>query len=279
MSVDKLVDSTQLDSDLTSVANAIRTKGGTSAQLAFPSGFVSAVQAIPTGGGGYSARDILYGEAPSGDVVLVADADIPYNRPISGRRNISKLTIDLSAGYKFTAVSDNSHAIEYNEIPVYVIIGSSTAQETTGYLFSNNATDFIVVMRGSAGWKRMTPNAFRANAGLKLLDYTFDDSSNGITTNVFYGDDKLSTLIIRSNGVMPLSSTNSFTSNNVWKNGGTGGILYVPNDLISSYQSASNWATILGYTNNQIKSIESTHNDPTAPFDMTLYYADGTSIS
>lgn len=37
--------------DLTSIANAIRTKGGTSAQLAFPSGFVSAVQNIPTGGG------------------------------------------------------------------------------------------------------------------------------------------------------------------------------------------------------------------------------------
>ena len=51
MAVDKLVDSTQLDADLTSVANAIRTKGGTSAQMAFPAGFVSAVEAIPTGGG------------------------------------------------------------------------------------------------------------------------------------------------------------------------------------------------------------------------------------
>ncbi len=54
MSLDKLVDSSQLDTDLTSVANAIRTKGGTSAQLAFPAGFVSAIQAIPTGGGGGS---------------------------------------------------------------------------------------------------------------------------------------------------------------------------------------------------------------------------------
>ncbi len=52
MSVDKLVDSTQLDSDLTSVANAIRTKGGTSASLAFPADFVSAIGAIPSGGGG-----------------------------------------------------------------------------------------------------------------------------------------------------------------------------------------------------------------------------------
>lgn len=50
MAVDKLVDSTLLDANLTSVANVIRTKGGTSAPLAFPAGFVSAVQAIPTGG-------------------------------------------------------------------------------------------------------------------------------------------------------------------------------------------------------------------------------------
>lgn len=48
MAVDKLVDSAQLDGDLTSVANAIRSKGGTSAQLSFPSGMVSAIDAIPT---------------------------------------------------------------------------------------------------------------------------------------------------------------------------------------------------------------------------------------
>lgn len=48
MAVDKLVDSAQLDADLTSVANAIRAKGGTSAQLAFPNGFISAVEAIET---------------------------------------------------------------------------------------------------------------------------------------------------------------------------------------------------------------------------------------
>ncbi len=50
MSVDKLVDSTQLDSDLTSVANAIRAKSGGSGQLAFPSGFVSEIGNIPSGG-------------------------------------------------------------------------------------------------------------------------------------------------------------------------------------------------------------------------------------
>ena len=37
------------DTDLTDIANAIRTKGGTAAQLTFPSGFVSAIGAITTG--------------------------------------------------------------------------------------------------------------------------------------------------------------------------------------------------------------------------------------
>ena len=37
------------DTDLTAVANAIRTKGGTSAELEFPSGFVSAIEAIEGG--------------------------------------------------------------------------------------------------------------------------------------------------------------------------------------------------------------------------------------
>ena len=39
------------DTDLTAVANAIRTKGGTSAQMAFPNGFISSIQNIPGGGG------------------------------------------------------------------------------------------------------------------------------------------------------------------------------------------------------------------------------------
>jgi hypothetical protein len=39
------------DTELTSVANAIRTRGGTQAQLEWPNGFVSAIAAIPSGGG------------------------------------------------------------------------------------------------------------------------------------------------------------------------------------------------------------------------------------
>ena len=39
------------DTELTSIADAIRTKGGTSASLEFPTEFVSAIGNIPSGGG------------------------------------------------------------------------------------------------------------------------------------------------------------------------------------------------------------------------------------
>ena len=46
MAIDKLLDSSQLETNLTSIANAIRTKTGSTATLAFPSGFVSEINTI-----------------------------------------------------------------------------------------------------------------------------------------------------------------------------------------------------------------------------------------
>ena len=45
----KFVDADQLDEDLASVADRIRSKGGTTSTLAFPDGFNTAIDAISTG--------------------------------------------------------------------------------------------------------------------------------------------------------------------------------------------------------------------------------------
>lgn len=50
MAFDKVVDSAVLESGLTSIANAIREKAGTSDALAFPAGFAEAIAAIESGG-------------------------------------------------------------------------------------------------------------------------------------------------------------------------------------------------------------------------------------
>ena len=46
MADNKVVNTTQLEADLTSVANAIREKAGSTDSLAFPDGFVSAIGGI-----------------------------------------------------------------------------------------------------------------------------------------------------------------------------------------------------------------------------------------
>lgn len=100
-----------------------------------------------------------------------------------------------------------------------------------------------------------------------------------VRQTAFTGCTSFGTLVLRkTSGVITLANINAFNSTK-FADGNSGGVLYVPNDLIASYQSASNWSTILGYTNNQIKSIESTHTDPNAPIDLTTHYVDGTLIT
>ena len=59
MATYKVVDADQLNADMTSVADSIRTKGGTTEALAWPDGYKSAIEAIQTGGGGGSSGDPL----------------------------------------------------------------------------------------------------------------------------------------------------------------------------------------------------------------------------
>ena len=51
----KVVNADQLDADLTTVSDAIQAKAGTEGPFVFPDGFVSAISAIQTGGGGVGA--------------------------------------------------------------------------------------------------------------------------------------------------------------------------------------------------------------------------------
>lgn len=106
MAVDKLVDSTQLDADLTSVANAIRTKGGTSASLAFPSGFVSAINEISGGGGaigGLSKYD-------SGTFTVASDYN--YTTGADATYTGSVLVTTTLADIKIIAIWDEAWAAQ-----------------------------------------------------------------------------------------------------------------------------------------------------------------------
>ena len=59
----KAVDADQLDQDMTSVANAIRTMGGSTETFAWPTGFITAIQEIETG------KDVSSVTATAADVI------------------------------------------------------------------------------------------------------------------------------------------------------------------------------------------------------------------
>ncbi len=237
MALDKLVDGAQLDADLASVAGAIRTKGGTSAQLAFPAGFVSAIDAIPTGGGGISADDWL-----DGNVITSIDYDgtAINDYKLYGQSALTTLNAPNLTAIRLSAMQYCSSFSGPKVFPKITTLGN--------YAFSRcaiTALDFSIL----------------SNMGL----YTFERNS------------QLNVLVLRRNTMTALPSINAF-NNTPFASGNAGGTLYVPASLVSQYAQARNWSTILGYANNQIKSIESTATDPTAPVDLTTHYIDGTLI-
>lgn len=318
MAVDKLVDSAVLDANLKAVANAIRTKGGTSAQLAFPAGFVSAVQAIPTGvtPTGTKQISITQNGVTTEDVTNYASAQITANVPntysaadegkvvddgalvAQTSRNIdtngtydtttnNEVVVNVSGGEDYLEKSLNNTLTEYaNEDITSIAVGNAFANRTNleRVWFPNVTSITSYVFQGcskiaAVAFPKLTEylnwQAFGQMAGLEKVDIL---GGATVPSQFFYRSSKVNFFVIRRTaGVSALGNINAF-GDTAFKSGGAGGTLYVPASLVASYQSASNWSTILGYANNQIKSIESTHTDPDAPIDLTLYYADGTPI-
>lgn len=79
--------------DMTTVADAIRAKGGTTAPLSFPEGMVEAINAIETGGGG--ADPVIN--------PLTITENGTYTAP-SGVDGYSPVTVNVSGGIRGTEV-------------------------------------------------------------------------------------------------------------------------------------------------------------------------------
>ena len=157
----------------------------------------------------------------------------------------------------------NCTSLQSLNIPKVIVLGQNALQNCTSL--------HILVAPKMTGLR----NGFASGAGLQQVDFPVCGAING--NEHFKNNSGLTILVLRKTSVCTLGNINTFTGT-PFASDGTGGTLYVPNSLITSYQSASNWTTILGYTNNQIKSIESTHTDPNAPIDLTTHYVDGTVI-
>lgn len=108
---------------------------------------------------------------------------------------------------------------------------------------------------------------FSGDSLLKTVD--LGPSCSSLGGQAFAGCSVLDTVILRRSSVVSCS-VNTF-NNTPFASGGTGGTVYVPNDLISSYQSASNWSTLYNAGTVTFAKIEGSIYENA--------YADGTSIS
>lgn len=168
MSVDKLVDSAQLDADLTSVANAIRTKGGTSASLAFPAGFVSAIQNLPSGGGLSKLAEKSLGTISTSST---SATDTGQTVSVSGLSAYDLLIVETSVN----SVTNNRHASTVNLVFLY---GTSDVTSKTNATLVNAGANFKV---SSAGVKSSRVSTTKYGIYVNTATY-----SNGTVTLAMY---------------------------------------------------------------------------------------------
>ena len=122
------------DTELTSIANAIRTKGDTSVSLAYPSGFISAINAITTAGSDISGPVL---QSKSVTITPNTTTQSETVSPDTGYDGLSDVTITVPAVAAGTA---GTPSIEYiYETPNTVTLYPKVIN-TSGYITGSTIT-------------------------------------------------------------------------------------------------------------------------------------------
>ena len=157
------------DTELISIADAIRTKGGTSADLSFPTEFVSAINAISAGGLEYETGTwtptadtergtINFAKSHTEAPILVVLADVDETPISTSNSNHSFMYFDYyklwGHGIPYTANGFRFASVTYN------YRGTSTTQITTGGVVLSQNSDST--SDASASYPRywVKPNCF-----------------------------------------------------------------------------------------------------------------------
>lgn len=238
---------------LAAVADAIRTKGGTSDALTFPGGFVDAVGAIQAGSGGGSG-DEQFAAFVSDTLV---DAVIPDTVT-----TLSQYTFYLKKALKSITAPSVTTTKGY-------VFREATALETVNMprLRTIGGRDFY----GCTSLKKISlpelgplysaqPSMFQGCTNLEFADL---GRCNALAAQTFQGCAKLTTLVLRSTNVnnaavrvlCPLNNVNAFTGT-PFASDGTGGKIYVYQEFVEKYKTATNWSTLFNTGNVEFLPIE-----------------------
>ncbi len=253
------------DTDLTSVADAIRTKGGTSAALEFPDGFVDAVEAIETGGG----TDYLAEAISNSLTTYESDAVTSIRGNIfNGATNLQYISLPNAtsmAGNAFNGCTKLNH------------VNFPNLRTLSGNSHFASARVLVIALPSIV---TQLPLAFLQNNNT-LTAVDLGPNSNGVGGTCFNGARALTTLILRkTTAICAMGGTPSNVFGDTpFKSGGTGGTIYIPKALYDhlgdgsslDYKAATNWSTVDGYGTITWAQIEGSIYE--------TQYADGTPIT
>lgn len=234
------------DTHLTDIANAIRDKNGETTTYK-PSEMANAISSIEAGGGDTSEiEDVFITHTLSGDYVNDRVTKVKYGTFYEDN-NLTSVSfpnvtsVESYAFYKCTSLetidipqikSASQYTFAYTKPS---IINFPLLETISTYTFAYITSPCSVNL---PSLKTTSNSSFRDSKGITRVDLAI---ATKIDTLCFYYCNNLEKLILRkSDAICTLQSTNAFTGTKIAS--GTG-YVYVPDELVDSYKSASNWST------------------------------------
>lgn len=183
------------------------------------------------GGGGISMDDFATSAEPSGDVI------IPNATTIA--RNVFQYRNNMRSVYSASVTKIEASAFNTNTgIQTIDFPNVTTLNGSAVFAWSTN---LVSVSLPKLSGSNQT-NLFQGDTKLEFVDFGF---GTNINTNVFATCNKFQTLILRRTGaVCALANVNAFTNTPFRGYNSLTGTVYVPNALISTYKTATNWKTM-----------------------------------
>lgn len=237
------------DTTLTNTANAIREKTGKTDTIT-PSNFATEIASIESGGGSTVTKGIIInernGDGYATDVSIVGMTTIPNYYFYGGGKNnlhvLSKYLKKIKLPEEITKIGNSAFCycpqLSLDKLP-------SSLTELGYSVFSES---YLVAIKEIPSGITSIPNSafYKCNGITEITAYgnliSIGSSSFGFANN-------FSKLVLPSvTGIPTLTDTTSFSGTPI--SNGTG-YIYVPDGLVDSFKSATNWSTYAA----QIKPI------------------------
>ena len=223
----------------------------------------SAVVNVPPSG--WTTDGLASGAEPNGSITISSSVEKIVERAFYKRDRITSVTIQGSP-YVENYVFANCNSLASVSLPNVTKLYSSY-NNVAAYLFQN-CTALTVVVLPSHGAYNTPTYMFDGCTSL----HTFDiKNCNNLGSNFFKRCSSLRTLILRrTDSVMTTAGSGNQQFGGIYDNPNDS-VIYVPESLLASYRSASNWVNLYNLNNNIFQKIEGTTYE--------THYADGTVIA